>query len=121
MKFGNIVRVGTFDIDEDHDDAEARFLQLSIRLRYYYYVQLVATRRDWMRVPNLKIWSLAVGLDSRADSRLRKFSANFPASKGATVIDAWATTLMSLVNNGPPKTQPSCDSGGDFDTARRLV
>ena len=56
MKFGNTVRVGTFDIDEDHDDAEARFLQLSIRLRYYYYVQLVATRRDWMRVPNLKIW-----------------------------------------------------------------
>jgi hypothetical protein len=28
-----------------------------MRLRYNYYVQLVATRRDWMRVPNLKIWS----------------------------------------------------------------
>jgi hypothetical protein len=57
MKFGNIVRVETYDIDEDHDNAEARFLQPSIRLRYNYYVQLVATRRDWMRVPNLKFWS----------------------------------------------------------------
>ena len=42
---------------EDHDTAEAKFLQPSMRLRYNYYVQLVATRRDWMRVPNLKIWS----------------------------------------------------------------
>ena len=45
------------DINEDRDTAEAKFLQPSIRLRYNYYVQLVATRRDWMRVPNLKIWS----------------------------------------------------------------
>ena len=45
------------DIDEDHDTSEARFLQPSIRLRYNYYVQLVATKRDWMRVPNFKIWS----------------------------------------------------------------
>ena len=36
---------------------EAESLQPSIRLRYNYYVQLVATRRDWMRVPNLKFWS----------------------------------------------------------------
>ena len=36
MKFGNIVRVETYDIDEDHDNAEARFLQPSIRLRYNY-------------------------------------------------------------------------------------
>ena len=42
----------TGDIDEDHDNEEARFLQPSIRLRYN--VQLVETRRDWMRVPNLK-------------------------------------------------------------------
>jgi len=57
MKFGNIVRVETYDINEDHDNTEAMFLQPSIWLRYNYYVQLVATRRDWMRVPNLKIWS----------------------------------------------------------------
>ena len=54
MKFGNVVRVETYDIDEDRDTAEAKFLQPSMRLRYNYYVQLVATRRDWMRVPNLK-------------------------------------------------------------------
>jgi hypothetical protein len=30
------------------------FLQPSIRLRYNYCVQLVAVRRDWMRVANLK-------------------------------------------------------------------
>src|SRR5271169_2348972 len=46
-----------YDINEDHDTAEARFLQPSIRLRYNYSVQLVATRRDWIRVPNLKFWS----------------------------------------------------------------
>jgi len=57
MKFGNVVRVETYDIDEDHDTTEPKFLQPSMRLRYNYYVQLVATRRDWMRVPNLKIWS----------------------------------------------------------------
>jgi len=34
---------------------EARFLQPSIRLRYNYYIQLVAIKRDWMRVPNLNI------------------------------------------------------------------
>ena len=45
------------DINEDHDTAEAKFLQPSMRLRYNYYVQLVVTRRDWMRVPNLKFWS----------------------------------------------------------------
>ena len=34
--------------DKDHDTAGSRrFLQPSIRLRYNYYVQLVATRRDW--------------------------------------------------------------------------
>ena len=33
--------------DKDHDTAGSRrFLQPSIRLRYNYYVQLVATRRD---------------------------------------------------------------------------
>ena len=35
--------------DKDHDTAEegrSRFLQPSIRLRYNYYVQLVATKRD---------------------------------------------------------------------------
>ena len=56
MKFGNVVRVETYDVDEDHT-AEAKFLQPSMRLRYNYYVQLVAARRDWMRVPNLKFWS----------------------------------------------------------------
>jgi len=61
MKFGNIVGVGTYDVDENHDNAEARFLQPSIRLRYNYYVQLVATRRDWMRVPNLKFWRVEAG------------------------------------------------------------
>ena len=43
--------------DKDHDTAGSqRFLQPSIRLRYNYYVQLVASRRDWMRVPNVKFW-----------------------------------------------------------------
>src|ERR1700733_11929216 len=51
MKFGNIVGWKPHDIN---DTAEAKFLQPSIRLRYNYYVQLVATKRDWMRVPNLK-------------------------------------------------------------------
>ena len=51
--------------DKDYDTAKAyprtassppkaRFLQPSIRLRYNYYVQLVAIKRDWMREPNLK-------------------------------------------------------------------
>jgi len=56
MKFGNVVRVETYDINEDHDTVEPKFLQPSMRLRYNYHVQLVATRRDWMRVPNLKFW-----------------------------------------------------------------
>jgi hypothetical protein len=44
--------------DKDHDTTGSRrFLQPSIRLRYNYYIQLVATKRDWMRVPNLKFWS----------------------------------------------------------------
>ena len=52
--------------DKDHDTTEegliasppeVKFLQPSIRLRYNYYVQLVATRRNWMRVPNLKFQS----------------------------------------------------------------
>src|SRR6266576_2955698 len=30
-------------------------------VRYNYYVQLVATKRDWMRVPNVKFWSTAEG------------------------------------------------------------
>jgi len=34
-----------------------KFLQPSVRLRYNYYIQLVAIERDWMRVPNLKFWS----------------------------------------------------------------
>jgi hypothetical protein len=34
-----------------------RFLQPSIRLRFDYYVQLVAIKRDWMRVANLKFRS----------------------------------------------------------------
>ena len=57
MKFSNIVGVEPYDINEDHDTAEARFLQPSIRLRYNYYIQLGATKRGWIRVPNLKIWS----------------------------------------------------------------
>ena len=56
--------------NKDHDTAEegrlqialskassqskAKFLQLSIGVRYNYYVQLVAIKRDWIRVPNLK-------------------------------------------------------------------
>ena len=57
--------------DKDHDTVEegqlrialssleapsplkARFLQLSIGVRYNYYVQLVAIKRNWMRVANL--------------------------------------------------------------------
>jgi hypothetical protein len=40
--------------DKDHDTAGSRgFLQPSIRLRYNYYVQLVATKRGRMRVPNV--------------------------------------------------------------------
>ena len=38
-------------------DEQLQFLQPSIRLRYNYYVQLVATKRGRMRVPNLKFWS----------------------------------------------------------------
>ena len=34
-----------------------RFLQPSTRLRYNYYVQLVAIKRGRMRVANLKFWS----------------------------------------------------------------
>ena len=34
---------------------ETKFLQPSIWLRYNYYVQLVATRRNWMRVTNLNL------------------------------------------------------------------
>jgi len=33
---------------------EARFLQPSIRLRFNYYIQLVAIKRDWMLEANLK-------------------------------------------------------------------
>ena len=44
--------------DKDHDIVGSRrFSQPSIWLRYNYYVQLVATKRDWMRVPNVKCWS----------------------------------------------------------------
>ena len=32
-------------------------LCVSTAVRYNYYVQSVAIERDWMRVPNLKIWS----------------------------------------------------------------
>ena len=31
-----------------------RSLRIATAVRYSYYVQLVAIRRDWMRVPNLK-------------------------------------------------------------------
>jgi len=42
--------------NKDHGTVGSRrFLQPSIRLRYNYYVQLVATKRDWIRVANLKI------------------------------------------------------------------
>jgi hypothetical protein len=34
---------------------ETKFLQPSIWLRYNYYVQLVATKRNWMRVTNLNL------------------------------------------------------------------
>ena len=44
MKFRNIIQVETSQY-------------LTIRLRYNYYVQLVAARRGWMRVPNLKFQS----------------------------------------------------------------
>ena len=32
-------------------------LFVATAVRYNCYVQLVATKRDWMRVPNLKFWS----------------------------------------------------------------
>ena len=61
--------------DKDHDTTGSRrFLQPSIRLRYNYYVQLVATRRDWMRVPNLKFWS------SRLYCRSKVLAAKHAAS-----------------------------------------
>jgi len=31
-----------------------RSLRVAIAVRYNYYIQLVAIRRDWMRVANLK-------------------------------------------------------------------
>jgi hypothetical protein len=47
--------------DKDHDTVGSRrFLQPSIQLRYNYYIQLVATKRDWVRVPNLK-WTPVKG------------------------------------------------------------
>ena len=68
--------------DKDHD----LFLQPSIRLRYNYYVQLVATKRGRMRVPNVKFWSsrqrggwklvvhiAVLGLESRHMKRLAGF------------------------------------------------
>ncbi len=48
--------------DKDHNTAEGRsrrFLQPNVRLRYNYYVQLVATKRDWIFVPNVNFWSTA--------------------------------------------------------------
>jgi hypothetical protein len=57
MRFGNIIRVETSRYLTRSRHRSRKFLQPSIRLRYNYYVQLVATRRDWMRVPNLKFWS----------------------------------------------------------------
>jgi len=64
LKFGNIVRVETSryltkvtTLQRKADREQLKFLQPSIRLCYNYYVQLVATKRDWMRVPNLKFWS----------------------------------------------------------------
>ncbi len=36
-------------------------LRAATCVRYNYYVQLVATKRDWMRVPNVKFWSTAEG------------------------------------------------------------
>jgi len=32
-------------------------LRVATAIRYNYYIQLVATKRDWMRIPNLKFWS----------------------------------------------------------------
>lgn len=55
MKFGNVVRVETYDINKDYDTVEPKFLQPSMRLRYNYYIQLVVTKQDWMRVPNFEI------------------------------------------------------------------
>jgi len=64
MKFGNVVQVETSryltkiaTLRRRPIANSFRFLQPSIRLRYNYYVQLVATKRGRMRVPNLKFWS----------------------------------------------------------------
>jgi hypothetical protein len=73
----------------NNDTAEAKFLQPSMRLRYNYYVQLVATRRDWMRVPNLKIWSprqrggwkLVVHITVGQEEQ-NLYTTNFPPSSG---------------------------------------
>ena len=71
MKFGNVVQVETSryltkiaTLRRRPIVNSFRFLQLSIRLRYNYYVQLVAIKRDWMRVANLIFaeggWKLVV-------------------------------------------------------------
>ena len=62
MKFGNIVRVETLrhlakiTALQRKADREGSCSQ-AIRLRYNYYVQLVAIKRGRMRVANLKFWS----------------------------------------------------------------
>ena len=72
MKFSSIVRVETLrylikitTLRRKADYEQLKFLQPSIRLRYNYYVQLVAIRRDWMRVANLKSRQTTVAVARR--------------------------------------------------------
>ena len=62
MKLGSVVRVETLRhltkitaLRRKAWSPETKFLQSSIWLRYNYYVQLVATRRNWMRVTDLNL------------------------------------------------------------------
>ena len=77
----------------------ARFLQPNIRLRYNYYVQLVAIKRDWMRVLNLK---------SRIRVALQK-SAHFPVGlsipPASSMISAWC---LDKLHKGSGREAP-CD------------
>ena len=43
--------------ERDSPGQPKRPLRVATAVRYNCYVQLVATKRDWMRVPNLKFWS----------------------------------------------------------------
>jgi hypothetical protein len=70
MKFGNIVRVETSRyLTKITTLRSRRFLQPSIRLRYNYYVRLVAIRRGRMR---LKFWSACQRGESEARPVLPK-------------------------------------------------